>query len=106
MALIDRFALNAHSGPGGNGLVRIPAHQFAGAICLLVENDIDKQDIINFFVLTITEQIQLDQMIAHYLALPTNLEKLMYVVKIQSVLPLVEDGSITTAQAAGFLGLT
>ena len=102
MSLADRFKQ-----PGlDEGIVAIPVHQFSAMIRLWARGKMNKVDVIGAFSVTVSEQVQLDQLVSVYLSKAAGVERSDYLADIEATLSLLERGIITKTQAGSFLELT
>lgn len=105
MALLDHFANDAGTETGENGFERLPAHQFTDSLFLWAIGDVTRTQVVNAWSLDATDQVQLDEMAANYVALVGKDNKNEYINKLEAVLRLYEYGTINETQAKGFIGL-
>ena len=113
MTLLDHFAQNAGPvGDGGNGFVRLPAHQFTDSLYLWAIGEITRINVINAWSLTTTgpiadrDETQLDELATNYASEPDARAKLEYISKVEAVFRLYEYGKLTETQVKNFLGLS
>lgn len=114
MALIDRFAFDAGTGPGQNGFEPLPVHEFQASLQLFAAPapvNVGKAAIIATWGLSENptpdaDELQLDELIANRAALVTLAEQIEYVATINSVLFMYRRDLITKVQAETWLGLT
>ena len=102
MSLADRLKQ-----PGlDEGVDAIPVHQFSAAIILWARGKITRANVVGAFSVTVSEQVQLDQLVSVYLSKAAGVERSDYLTLIEATLSLLERGIITPAQTGSFLELT
>ena len=106
MALVDRFR---RPGMGEDIVNALPTHSFAAAVSLAAGGHVTKQNVIDTFSLSAGDEVQLDEIIANYVAKPDDGSadgKLAYINTIENAMILHEAGIATTAKVKTILGLT
>jgi hypothetical protein len=98
MALIDRLAHD-------DGVESIPNHQFSAAVYFWAKGDITRQNVIDGFNLSATDETQLDQLSTFYTGLSAE-DKQEFHSRMEAAGSLLETGRITKAFYRGLLGLT
>lgn len=104
MSLIDRLD---HTDPDNSRHIAI--HTWSSALHLLAHGMLARQVLVDRFALTVDDQIQLDQLIAHYEALPgdeQNGDKPMFRANLESCLNLLEGNLMDRSEFAAMLGLS
>lgn len=100
MALIDRIF---HTDSDENR--HISNHAWASALWFFSKGQVNRTQIVNAFNLTVDDQIQLDQLIAHFQGLTVE-EKSEFHSNLESAGTLAEEGLISQTLYRSFLGLT
>jgi hypothetical protein len=103
MALIDRLARDAVA--AASGLAPIATHAFSAALWQFAKGEFTQQNVIDAFALTADDQVQLDQLIAFYQALPAA-QKTEFHQRLETAGVLLEEGFITRAKYKSLLGMT
>ena len=101
MTLEDRLS-NPNNTPG---IDTISSHSFSAGLALWRAGEITRQNIIDFFILDVTEQTQLDEIKVKFDTL-NNFEKAAFHGTIESGLIAYEDGAITATKMKSILGIT
>ena len=100
MALIDRVF---HDDPDSSRW--LANHAFSAAIWFWAKGSLTRQNVIDAFSMTAADEVQLDQLQAHYVSLSAN-DKLAFHSDLEAAGILAEQGLISKAQYAALLGLT
>lgn len=100
MGLYERWTDNSETGN------KISIHAFGAALSELACGAVVKSQLVAAFSLDASDQTQLDEIIATYQALGTNLEKAQFIGKLEDVMILCESGFYTKSKAASELGFT
>lgn len=101
MSLIDRLD---HTGPPPEGGY-ILGHQFSATLWFLSKGDITRARVVSDFALSVTDQVQLDQIITFYGTLVAA-EKAQFHSRVESGLMRLQTGLDTRAEFKARLGMT
>ena len=102
MALLDRI-FRDNSDPDFQGY--ISNHAFSAAMWFFAKGDITRAQMIAAFNLSATDEIQMDQLIAHYQGMSTQ-EKRSFHSDLEAAGVLAEQGLLSRNQYKSLLGLT
>lgn len=114
MALIDRFAPNAGTGPGQNGFFALPTHEFSATVRLVgapLPVTANKGSLITLWNLTTNptpdaDELQLDELINNYNALATLDLKNQYASTIEDTLFLYQTNRLDLPTTKTWLAIT
>ncbi len=100
MALIDRLF---HDDPDTSR--HIANHRWSAALWFFARGELTRANVVNAFGLTVDDQVQLDELIAHYQGL-TATEQAKFHNDVEAAGVLAENGDLTKAKYRQFLGMT
>jgi hypothetical protein len=83
----------------------IPIHEWSAAMWFLAKGEFTKAQLVEAYTITVSDEVQLDQLITHYLGLPVS-EQQEYHSTVESAGILLEAGQITVATYKSLLGMT
>lgn len=86
MALIERLA-------GLQGENKLAAHQFYAALLEFAEGAATRAQLVSFFGMDATDEADLDYLVARYQAQPNDLAKVKFLLRVEGVFLLAEDGT-------------
>ena len=99
MALIDRVF---HDDPDPDR--HLANHAFSAAVWFWAKGDVTRQNVIDSFNMTVEDEVQLDQLEAHYISLSVD-DRRTFHADLESAGILAEGGLITKALYETLLGL-
>lgn len=88
-----------------DGTITVPAHELGAALLLRADGSITKQQAIEGARIPDHAEADLDALAAVYTGKTSAVAKLAYVLKVEKVAMLYQDGTLTTQQAATLLEL-
>lgn len=98
MALVDRLAHDP-------GVESIANHEFSAAMYFWAKGEITRQNVVNAFNLSATDEIQLDELADYYTGLSTE-DRQEFHSRLEAAGILLEGGHLTKSQYGNLLGLT
>lgn len=98
MALVDKIAHDS-------GVDSMHNHQFSAALYFWAKGDITRQNVIDAFSLSATDETQLDQLSTFYTGLSTD-DKQEFRERLEAAGMLLGSGLITKTKYKSLLGIT